>query len=73
MGTRLQWAIYFVSFYSLQADPIISINFWSDVVAIFISNQVEMFALCAEQSEEILEELIHIQRDLFAKLGLHFR
>ena len=32
-----------------------------------------MFALCAEQSEEMLEELIHIQRDLFAKLGLHFR
>ncbi len=42
-------------------------------VALFFLLQVEMFVLASNMCEGILEDLIHMQRDLFAKLGLHFK
>ena len=37
-------------------------------------SKVEMFVLCTpQQSEDLLEELADIEKDMFTELGLHFK
>lgn len=37
-------------------------------------SKVEMFVLSTpQQSDSILEELLHLEEDLFSELGLHFK